>query len=74
MKGLAVFISAGLLALLPHIAAHPGFRKHIAEIQARAAAPISGPEDSNELLGDLISPGPTTDVGKVGDCLVLGCE
>lgn len=35
------------------------------EVQRRAARPVDGPEDSNELLGDLVKPGPNTAVGKV---------
>jgi hypothetical protein len=51
--------------------AHPGSKwaKKMVELEAeitkRAATPIDSPEDSNELLGDLIKPGPTTPVGKV---------
>jgi hypothetical protein len=51
--------------------AHPGSKwtKKMAEIEAeitkRAATPIDSPEDSNELLGDLVTPGPSTPVGKV---------
>jgi hypothetical protein len=37
----------------------------MAEIQLRAAAPINSVEDSNEMVGDLVSPGPTTPVGQV---------
>jgi hypothetical protein len=37
----------------------------MAEIRERAAAPITSAEDSNEMVGDLISPGPTTPVGQV---------
>jgi hypothetical protein len=50
------------------ILAYPGagkWKQTLAELQRRAAAPIDSPEDSTELLGDLISPGPTTPVGKV---------
>jgi hypothetical protein len=49
--------------------AFPGgnWRASIAEIRARAAAPITSPDDSNELIGDLLSPGPNTTVGQVGD-------
>ena len=42
-----------------------GWRAKIAEIRARAAAPITSAEDSNELIGDLVTPGPTTPIGQV---------
>ena len=43
------------------------WKASIAKIKARAAAPITSPDDSNELIGDLLSPGPTTPVGQVRD-------
>jgi hypothetical protein len=66
MKYLEVWIAS--LAILPYsVISYPGgkFKEAIAEIQARAAAPITSPNDSNELLGDLVSLGPSTTVGKV---------
>jgi hypothetical protein len=44
---------------------HGGFAKTLNEIKKRAAAPITGPLDSNELIGDLATVGPQSDVGKV---------
>jgi hypothetical protein len=41
------------------------WKASIAEIRERAAAPITSPDDSNELIGDLLSPGPTSPVGEV---------
>jgi hypothetical protein len=35
------------------------------EVQRRAARPVDGPDDSNELLGDLVKPGANTPIGKV---------
>jgi hypothetical protein len=58
-------------AIASTILAYPGtgkWKQTLAELQRRAATPIDSPEDSNELLGDLITPGPTTPVGKV--CLL----
>ena len=55
-------------AMATTILAYPGagkWKQTLAELQRRAAAPIDSPEDSTELLGDLVSPGPTTPVGKV---------
>jgi hypothetical protein len=66
MRYLEVWIA--ILSVLPvSVVSFPGgkFKEAIAEIQARAAAPITSPEDSNELIGDLVSPGPSTTVGKV---------
>ena len=47
--------------------AFPGgnWKVAIQEIKARAAAPITSPDDSNELIGDLLSPGPNSTVGQV---------
>jgi hypothetical protein len=63
MKSFLICVHAGLSVVLPYVTAYPGLGKQMAEIQARAAAPIMGPEDSDELLGDLASP--TTPVGQV---------
>ncbi|KAF2396891.1 heme peroxidase [Trichodelitschia bisporula] len=41
------------------------------EVERRAARPANGPDDSSELLGDLVTPGPTTPIGKtIADILV----
>jgi hypothetical protein len=51
--------------------AHPGSKwaermeEIEVEVQRRAARPVDGPEDSNELLGDLIKPGSNSPIGKV---------
>jgi hypothetical protein len=74
MKFGTVLLSSAIASALPGTLAHPGsqWAKKMTEIEAeivkRAAAPDNSPEDSNELLGDLVKPGPTTPVGKV--CLM----
>jgi hypothetical protein len=51
--------------------AHPGnqWKEKLVQIEAevarRAARPVDGPDDSSELLGDLVKPGPTSPLGKV---------
>jgi hypothetical protein len=67
MKFNNILLHTALASLLPLSLAYPGGKwgNKIAEIKARAARPVDGPEDSNELLGDLVTPGPSTDVGKV---------
>jgi hypothetical protein len=67
MKFNSILIHAALATLLPVSLAYPGnkWAVKLAEIQERAARPIDSPEDSNELLGDLVTPGPNTTVGKV---------
>jgi hypothetical protein len=56
-----------LASLIQHAVSHPGSKwaQKAAEIRERAARPVDGPDDSSELLGDLVSPGPSTTVGKV---------
>ena len=51
--------------LFPSAIAFPGYGKVLADMQKRAAAPIDSVEDSNEMIGDLVSPGPTSTVGQV---------
>ena len=58
-------IGAAFAAIIPSVLAFPGMEKAMTDIKARAAAPIASVEDSNELVGDLISPGPNTPVGQV---------
>ena len=65
MHNFFFLIQAVLTALLPLVFGFPGYRKALADIKARAAAPITSVEDSNEMIGDLVSPGPTTPVGQV---------
>jgi hypothetical protein len=59
----------GAATLVQISAAHPGhgklWAKKLVEIQERATRAPDGPNDSSELLGDLVSPGPSTEVGKV---------
>jgi hypothetical protein len=59
----------GAATLFQQSVAHPGhgkqWAKKLVEIKERAARPPDGPNDSNELLGDLVAPGPSTEVGKV---------
>lgn len=65
MKFINIVLSS---ALATTILAYPNagkWKQTLAELQRRAATPIDSPEDSNELLGDLLTPGPSTPVGKV---------
>ena len=50
--------SVVLVASVPTTVAFGGaaWKATIADIKARAARPVDGPNDSNELLGDLVSP------------------
>jgi hypothetical protein len=62
--------SSVLLALIGSTNGYPGgkhgsFAATFEEIKRRAAAPIAGPLDSNELIGDLLTVGPKSEVGKV---------
>jgi hypothetical protein len=68
MKFSNTLLGSAIATAIPGALAHPGavWRQKLAEIERRGLAPIDSPEDSNELLGDLITPGPTTPVGKVG--------
>jgi hypothetical protein len=63
-----------LSATVPETLAHPGsvWKERLAEIQARAARPVDGPDDSSELLGDLVTLGPNTKVGKLVADLLVG--
>jgi hypothetical protein len=67
MKTQNTLVHASLMALLSSAMAFPGegWKAKMAEIKARGAAPVNSVEDSNEMLGDLISPGPVTPVGQV---------
>lgn len=50
------------------ISAYPrggDWNEKLAQIKERAASPIRGPDDSSELIGDLVTVGATTPVGKV---------
>lgn len=65
MKFMNIALSS---ALATTILAYPGagkWKNTLSELERRAATPIDSPEDSNELLGDLLTAGPTTPVGKV---------
>jgi hypothetical protein len=67
MKFNNVILHSALATLIPAALAYPGNKwgAKLKEIQERAARPVDGPDDSSELLGDLVTPGPTTPVGKV---------
>jgi hypothetical protein len=67
MKLKNILLHSALASLIPAALAHPGHKwaAKLKEIQERAARPVDGPDDSSELLGDLVTPGPTTPVGKV---------
>jgi hypothetical protein len=70
MKFSVILLGSAIASALPGTLAHPGSKwaKKMVEVEAeisrRAATPIDSPEDSNELLGDLVTPGPSTPVGK----------
>lgn len=66
--------SLAILSALPETFAHPGnfWKEKLVEIQARAARPADGPDDSSELLGDLVNPGPKTQTGKLIADLLVG--
>jgi hypothetical protein len=63
------FTQAVFAILLTGAEAYPGGKmtKLLDDIKivARGLAPIEGPQDSNELIGDLVTPGPTSPVGQV---------
>jgi hypothetical protein len=67
MKINNILLHSALATLIPVALAHPGqkWAAKLKEIQERAARPVDGPDDSSELLGDLVTPGPSTAVGKV---------
>ncbi len=65
MKVDAFVIQAVLVILLPSSNAHPGSKWEQKLKEIRAAAPIDSPEDSTELIGDLVNGGAKTAVGKV---------
>jgi hypothetical protein len=73
MKFDDIITQAMLAILLPGVFAYPGGRmaKTLQEIKARGLAPIDSVEDSNEMIGDLVSPGPTTPIGQVS--LTVSC-
>ena len=66
--------SLAILSAVPETLAHPGnfWKEKLPEIQARAARPARGADDSSELLGDLVKPGPRTEVGKLIADLLVG--
>jgi hypothetical protein len=69
-----VFVQAMVATLLPGAEAYPGGKmtKLLDDIKvvARGLAPIDSPQDSNELIGDLVTPGPTSTVGQVSSSFV----
>jgi hypothetical protein len=69
MKYENIIKQAMLAVIIPTVIAYPGGKmmKTLAEIKikARGLSPITGPEDSSEMIGDLVTPGPTTTIGKV---------
>ena len=67
MKSHSLIVQSCLMTLVAFTLAFPGegWKAKLGELRERAAAPINSIEDSNEMLGDLISPGPSTPVGKV---------
>lgn len=66
--------SVAFLSAVPETLAHPGnfWKERLPEIQARAARPARGNDDSSELLGDLVRPGPRTEVGRLIADLLVG--
>jgi len=71
MKYEDLLTQAMLAILIPGVAAYPGGKmaKTLEDIRlkvkARGLAPINSVEDSDEMIGDLVTPGPTSTVGKV---------
>jgi len=74
MRASNLLASVAFLAAVPETLAHPGnfWKEKLVEIQARAARPVDGPDDSSELLGDLATKGPKTDVGRLIADLLVG--
>jgi len=63
----------GLVAASPQGSAEKSqWTKTLAQIKERALLPPDGPEDSFEMIGDLVSPGPTTPVGELVANILLG--
>ena len=59
---------------MPQALAYPGmaWKNTLAELQKRTAVPADDANDSNEMLGDLVSPGPITPMGKLAAGLLVG--
>lgn len=74
MRVSGLLASLAILSAVPESLAYPGsfWKGKLVEIQARATRPAEGPNDSNELLGDLILPGPRTEVGSLIADLLVG--
>ncbi|KAF2673131.1 heme peroxidase [Microthyrium microscopicum] len=71
MKTDSILFRIALFTLLGSTSAFPGWAKQLEEIKRRdTGGAVDSAQDSTELLGDLVSPGPQTDVGKaVADIL-----
>jgi hypothetical protein len=76
MKFTSVLFGSAVLGL---VAASPRgsaerleWKKKLAQIKERALLPPDSPEDSFEMIGDLVSPGPTTPVGQLVSDILLG--
>jgi hypothetical protein len=67
MRFSSILLSSAIVTFIPGTLAYPGteWKQKLSELQERAARPVDGPDDSSELLGDLVTPGATTPVGKV---------
>jgi hypothetical protein len=76
MKFTSVLFSSalvGLVAAAPQASAERAqWVKTLAQIKERALLPPDGPEDSFEMIGDLVSPGPVTPNGKLVSDILLG--
>ena len=64
MRGSHLILVA-IASLLKTTTAYPsGFTALLNEIRQKGVDPNTGPNDSSEMIGDLISPGATTPVGQ----------
>jgi Peroxidase len=65
---------AALAGLLQSASGYPagGWAALLRGIQQKAADPNTGPSDSSEMIGDLISPGAITPIGKAVKDIITG--
>jgi hypothetical protein len=78
MKYDGIYVHSLFATLLLGVSAYPGGKlaKTIEDIKikvhARGVSPITGSDDSFELIGDLVTPGPTSSVGKLIAGIITG--
>lgn len=67
------FALVGVVAAAPQASAEKAkWVRTLAQLKERALLPPDGPEDSFEMIGDLVSPGPTTSIGRLVADILLG--